>query len=455
MPDSTSGSRVPTFEFALDWQGVTVTTGTANISLAMSLSGDADLGPFHTPPVCGVLPGDVNSDGTGPVLYQTLGAGQRDCRSPVCDTRGCNYTLSLTKAQAYTLQVHSLLYTSAGTNLVLLWTYVACSADQYSVLSGNDTVTCVPCPSGGLCKLEAAIPAVEVLNETTPRRQSVLDDIVVQGGIIANSGYWASTSSDGLTFYSCPIAEACLPGANGTRVQCRAGYAGVLCSVCDDQYFEQFGQCVACPASHKQSVAVMVALVCLFAVLGVVVFLLRNILPVDVMKLGVSMVQIIASGSTAYAIPWPASFQAFLNGLRVFLVDVISLTRASCAQPMTYFSSLVVVLVGFKILLALVLLAPLVMGRCVRSKRVQEAQVALTMRRQSRDIQARRRTLSAASRSASVDLSSTPVGGAVDAAPLQPQAGGRRASVLMGLAGTDAAAEPKLRRRSSVLVEVR
>jgi hypothetical protein len=39
---------------------------------------------------------------------------------------------------------------------------------------------------------------------------------------------------------------------------------------------------------------------------------------------------------------------------QVFLVDVISLTRANCAQPMNYFSSLLVLLLGLKLLLVLV-----------------------------------------------------------------------------------------------------
>jgi hypothetical protein len=39
---------------------------------------------------------------------------------------------------------------------------------------------------------------------------------------------------------------------------------------------------------------------------------------------------------------------------KVFLVDVISLTRANCAQPMSYFDSLLVLLVGLKIILVLV-----------------------------------------------------------------------------------------------------
>ena len=35
--------------------------------------------------------------------------------------------------------------------------------------------------------------------------------------------------ADGLTFYKCPIAEACLPGGNGSRAECATGYAGIAC----------------------------------------------------------------------------------------------------------------------------------------------------------------------------------------------------------------------------------
>lgn len=64
--------------------------------------------------------------------------------------------------------------------------------------------------------------------------------------------------------------------------------------------------------------------------------------------------QIVASGSTAYSIPWPPSFQRTLDAMKVFLVDIISLTRANCAQPMNYYDSMVVMLVGLKLLLLLV-----------------------------------------------------------------------------------------------------
>jgi hypothetical protein len=47
-----------------------------------------------------------------------------------------------------------------------------------------------------------------------------------------------------------------------------------------------------------------------------------------------SMVQIIASANSAFDI---------LSLLRVFLVDVVAITQASCAQPMDYYASMMVV----------------------------------------------------------------------------------------------------------------
>ena len=71
--------------------------------------------------------------------------------------------------------------------------------------------------------------------------------------------------------------------------------------------------------------------------------------------------QIIASASTAYSIPWPPSFNSLLSVLRIFLVDVVSITRTNCAQPMDYYGSLMTVLTGT---VAFVLLTCSCRGAC-------------------------------------------------------------------------------------------
>ena len=240
-----------------------------------------------------------------------------------------------------------------------------------------------------------------------------------------------------------------------------------LSSLCVTGYFEQFGQCVPCPSSSGASIGVVVGIALLLVAIGACLFRVRALLPVDVLKLGLSMLQvstlpylsisktspgvgrligaplgpgralflnrtviyghassrpyyfhnfahasrthtrnartyywhthldtqtdteitrmvlsrslmcdsvwglsiaqILASGSTAYDIPWPASFNSFLSTLRLFLVDVISITRTNCAQPMNYYANMMTVFIGVKIMLALLLLGPWLWSKLARS----------------------------------------------------------------------------------------
>ena len=81
-------------------------------------------------------------------------------------------------------------------------------------------------------------------------------------------------------------------------------------------------------------------------------------LPYPVALFCLAFPKIIASASNVYAIPWPPAFQSLLSALRVFLVDIVSITRTNCAQPMNYYSSMLLVLLGVKGVLALLLLGP-------------------------------------------------------------------------------------------------
>ena len=63
-------------------------------------------------------------------------------------------------------------------------------------------------------------------------------------------------------------------------------------SLCVDGYFEQFGVCVACPASSSASSGQVAGIVLLLVAVCAVLFQLRTLLPVDVLKLGLSMLQV-------------------------------------------------------------------------------------------------------------------------------------------------------------------
>ena len=118
--------------------------------------------------------------------------------------------------------------------------------------------------------------------------------------------------------------------------------------------------------------------------------------------------QIIASGSSVYAIPWPPSFLQFMSSLRVFMVDVISITKANCAAPMDYYNSLLVLLLGLKIVLLALALGPL-LASAVMSKKVRGC---WRRRRQERQQQRQERCGGATRRASAMTRDIQPVTGA-------------------------------------------
>jgi hypothetical protein len=62
--------------------------------------------------------------------------------------------------------------------------------------------------------------------------------------------------------------------------------------VCADGYFEQFGKCTSCPTSQGKSVFALVGISVLLVGLCGLVYFFRSLVPVDVLKLGLSMLQV-------------------------------------------------------------------------------------------------------------------------------------------------------------------
>ena len=155
--------------------------------------------------------------------------------------------------------------------------------------------------------------------------------------VLQRQGYWGAEASTSNVFYKCPIPDSCVPGSNHTPTTCAPGYYGTLCSVCLPGYYEQFGKCVICSSDTTASAFVIIGIVAAIAVVAFFVLKIKHLLPIETVKIGVSMVQIIASANSTYDIPWPQNFGSYINGMKVFLVDVISLTKANCASPMSYY----------------------------------------------------------------------------------------------------------------------
>ena len=62
--------------------------------------------------------------------------------------------------------------------------------------------------------------------------------------------------------------------------------------MCADGFYEQFGKCVVCPSQSSVSIGQVIGISAAIIGLCGVVYLVRALLPVDVIKLGVSMLQV-------------------------------------------------------------------------------------------------------------------------------------------------------------------
>ena len=69
---------------------------------------------------------------------------------------------------------------------------------------------------------------------------------------------------------------------------------------------------------------VPVALVVIFGTL----FILRSIVPLDLLKVGISTLQVIANANSVYSIPWPVDFGNLLDVMKIFLVG-----KTDCKTP--------------------------------------------------------------------------------------------------------------------------
>jgi hypothetical protein len=282
QPATVSSTSTPLFVLSTRWANG---TGSQVASFeVMLLNAGGDLGTWHPP------------------CRFADSASQCAAR---CNMTRCEYRLRLSTPGPYTLQARALALNTTGDVSVISWTYKRCSDDEYADLSG-DGVTCHPCPRGGDCAAASVA------------------DVVQQRHVVARAGYWASASSDGSRFYACPIPSACLGRGNGTstRARCASGFDGVLCSSCAAGYFPQYGTCSRCPAEESSLGVFVSVLLPLFTVTVLVaLYVLRGMMPRGMMKVGVSMLQIIASANSAYSIPWPKSFAGLLDVLKLFLVS--------------------------------------------------------------------------------------------------------------------------------------
>ena len=55
------------------------------------------------------------------------------------------------------------------------------------------------------------------------------------------------------------------------------------------------------------------------------------------MKVGISMIQVVTCANSIYVAPWPSQFAGFLDTFKVFLLDIMTITKSNCSTRLTYF----------------------------------------------------------------------------------------------------------------------
>ena len=87
--------------------------------------------------------------------------------------------------------------------------------------------------------------------------------------------------------------------------------------------FWQYGLCVKCPTKESGvSVLASIFFPMVLCVLFGILFMLRSMAPRGMMKVGISMLQIVASANSVYSIPWPQDFSNFLDVMKLFMVCI-------------------------------------------------------------------------------------------------------------------------------------
>ena len=109
--------------------------------------------------------------------------------------------------------------------------------------------------------------------------------------------------------YSC-VNEGC-PTAGASQMECKLGFYGPLCAICEEDHYEQLGRCVRC----EQPRFVAILLFLLSGLVGLVLlrFLYKYRHVVIAMQVGanlkilVSFITVVSTVNTQFGVTWPVS----------------------------------------------------------------------------------------------------------------------------------------------------
>ncbi|KAJ8023026.1 hypothetical protein HOLleu_38090 [Holothuria leucospilota] len=108
---------------------------------------------------------------------------------------------------------------------------------------------CFPCPNNGLqCSNDHVRIKQHYYWYWESNLKSAYQHFIVNI-LIRNDSYdrqWSMFQGPLPKAYKCPVEENCVNDNSEVEGNCREGYRGWMCTICDDDYFELFGWCQKC-----------------------------------------------------------------------------------------------------------------------------------------------------------------------------------------------------------------
>ena len=206
-------------------------------------------------------------------------------------------------------------------------------------------------------------------------------------GVFANPNWWTDgTRRD--SYYKCPFKTACLGGntsalgTNGTlkkwytiKSRCATGYMGVVCAVCEQDYYLLDDLCVKCLPKNGSAEAMLSAVFigAFLAFLSLLCLQMRvrsskdrwatmktnlrkrrsqagrelkssiktvkTVKSAKVFKIFVGFAQITSVSDSAFKIPWPPAFLTFLRFMSPLNFDFFSMSGLGCVVEYNFFDS--------------------------------------------------------------------------------------------------------------------
>ena len=118
---------------------------------------------------------------------------------------------------------------------------IICPSEKYLIKTEK---TCKSCPNGGICP----------------------------GGsdIWLKPGYYRTTNKSEIV-YSCPLSDSCLGNNTGYESECRTGYTGITCNVCNKGYSKSAdGKCSRCPQNFANFI-ILFSILAGFIIISIII----------------------------------------------------------------------------------------------------------------------------------------------------------------------------------------